>query len=183
MSIARWLTAAVIFVGVAVGSAAPASADDPPPDPQVLEGVYTYTQPGAPLYNWTIYPTCVPVVGDLRVALYLPVGCVLHVTSDRENSGESFGGDARLVSDRWTFTVNNPSGVSCPDGSKKQSLDVYSFDAATMSGTKTISYSEECGLQPDLIKQPFTIAYQKPLPIPVDRYPLLCDPGGLRRCR
>jgi len=28
----------------------------------------------------------------------------------------------------------------------------------------------------------FTLSYREPLPIPVQEYPLYCEPGGLRRC-
>jgi hypothetical protein len=32
-------------------------------------------------------------------------------------------------------------------------------------------------------KSAFTLAFKEPLPIPVERYPLDCEPGGLRLCR
>jgi hypothetical protein len=34
-----------------------------------------------------------------------------------------------------------------------------------------------------MTKSPFTLAFDKPLPTPVDRYPLDCEPAGLRLCR
>ncbi len=43
-----------------------------------MEGIYTYTQ-GDVVAEWTIYPICVPTVGDLRDNLELPVACTLHV--------------------------------------------------------------------------------------------------------
>ena len=38
------------------------------------------------------------------------------------------------------------------------------------------------GLPPGKIVQPFTLSYKEPLPMPVQRYPLYWEPGGLRRC-
>ena len=34
-----------------------------------------------------------------------------------------------------------------------------------------------------MTKTPFTLTFAEPLPIPVDRYPLDCEPAGLRHCR
>ena len=59
------LTAATMFAGAALGFAGPAGAD------QVMQGVYTYTQ-GDVVADWTIFPSCVPTVGDLRDNLELP---------------------------------------------------------------------------------------------------------------
>ena len=33
-----------------------------------------------------------------------------------------------------------------------------------------------------MVTLPLSLAFKEPLPIPVDRYPLICEPGGLRRC-
>lgn len=34
-----------------------------------------------------------------------------------------------------------------------------------------------------MTKAPFTLAFAEPLPIPVERYPLVCEPAGNRLCR
>ena len=87
MTVVRELAAAVVLACVALGFASPARAE------QVMEGVFTYMQEGQPPATWTIYPICVPTVGDLREPLYLPVACTLHVTG----SAGMGGGDARLT--------------------------------------------------------------------------------------
>ncbi|MGE2730296.1 hypothetical protein ACQI4F_12505 [Mycolicibacterium vaccae] len=161
-----------VVLGFAVGAAVPAQAAD------VMEGVYTYTPEDGKPGTWTIYPTCVPVVGDLREPLYLPVACTLHVAG----SQGAPGGDATLVGGLWSFTTPNGQGMKCPDGQWAPTVDTISFDNVTMSGTRSISHNGNCGLQPGIIKSPFTLAYQGPLALPVDRYPLICEPGGLRRC-
>jgi hypothetical protein len=168
--IIRGLAVAVIFAGVALGSASPAAADE------VLEGIYTFSQASEPPETWTIYPICVPVVGDLRVPLYLPVGCTLHVTS---SSGR--GGDARLTGGLWTFTVTK-AGMKCPDGSMAPLTHTLAFNGEALTGMHTTIHDAVCGLQPGMVKEPFTLAFKEPLPIPVERYPLICEPGGLRRC-
>ena len=87
----RTLAAFLLGVCALVGAAAPAQAD------QVMEGVFTITPEGGKPGTWTIFPSCVPVVGDLREALYLPVGCRMHVQA----SAGLVGGDAVLTGGQW----------------------------------------------------------------------------------
>jgi hypothetical protein len=161
MTTTRGLAAAVLFAAVALGSAGPASAQDP------MAGVYTYTQAGLSPSTWTVYPTCVPA------------GCVLHIEDTTPHKGPlsdqpGFSGDARLVNDQWTMGINLPDGMSCPDGSTAANAYVYSFDDKTLRGTVTNLHGAVCGMQPGQSKQPFTLTYQSPLPIPVELYPLQC---------
>ncbi|WP_370329593.1 hypothetical protein [Mycolicibacterium hippocampi] len=172
MKILRGITAAVVALGVALGLPAPAQAA------QVMEGVFDYTPAEGLAGTWSIYPSCVPVVGDLREPLYLPVGCRLKVSA----STGLLSGDARLVGGIWSFSVPQKEGMQCPDGSWGPTVETYKFDDATMSGTRSVSHSGNCGLAPAIINTPFTLSYKEPLPIPVDQYPLICEPGGLRRC-
>jgi hypothetical protein len=53
-----------------------------------------------------------------------------------------------------------------------------------MTGTRTVSYPPACGntIPANMIKTPFTLTFKAKPPIPVDQYPLICEPGGLRRC-
>jgi hypothetical protein len=182
-TIARALAVAVLLAGSAVGLASPASAD------QVMEGVYIYEQPGLPPATWTIYPICVNVVGDLREPLYLPVACTLHVTSQtnaktsHELDVQNFGGDARLTGFKWTMQTTKREGFVCPDGSKAPTQETYAFDDVTLTGTHTVAHNAVCGGPAGLTKEPFTLKFDRPLPIPVQRYPLQCEPGGLRLCR
>lgn len=171
-SLAAIPAALVVLVGTALGLAGPAQAV------QVMEGVYNYTAAEGESGTWTIYPTCVPVVGDLREPLYLPVGCKLHIAA----SGDLAGGDAVLVGGVWSFTTPKQEGMRCPDGSWAPTVETFKFDDATMTGTRSVSHNGNCGLQPGIINTPFTLSFNKPLPLPVDRYPLICEPGGLRRC-
>ncbi len=178
MTIARVLaTAAVavaVFAGAGVGLAGPAGAD------QVMEGVYGYTQ-GDVHAEWTIYPSCVPTVGDLRENLELPVACRLHVAPSAPTVA---GGDARLTSGRWEFSTDIKDGMTCPDGSPAPIRETYAFDDLTMTGTRSVSNNNVCNgtVAAKIVTYPFTLAYVRPLPIPVDRYPLYCEPGGLKRC-
>jgi hypothetical protein len=173
MTIARVLAAATIFAGVALGFAGPARAD------QVMQGVYTYTQ-GDVVADWTIFPSCVPTVGDLRDNLDLPVACRLHVTPTPATKVS--GGDARLTGGVWEFSTVKADGMTCADGSTAPIQETYEFDDLTMAGTRTVAHNDVCGLPAELTKYPFTLAYQRPLDIPVQQYPLYCEPGGLKRC-
>ena len=63
-----------------------------------MEGIYTYTQ-GDVGAEWTIYPSCVPTVGDLRDNLELP-GRV-PAARRAELADVVSGGDARLTGGQW----------------------------------------------------------------------------------
>jgi hypothetical protein len=168
----RGLAAAAILVCAALGFAGPAQAD------QVLEGVYNYTPEQGPSGTYQIWPSCVPVVGDLRVPLELPVACRLHMIP----SAGLTEGDARRTKGVWQWTTKKSEGMQCPDGSWAPTIETMKFDDLTMTGTRNIAHTDVCGMQPGIITIPFTMSYKGPLPIPVDRYPLDCEPGGLRRC-
>ena len=86
-----------------------------------------------------------------------------------------------MTSDLWTFQVGKSNGVACPDGSTAASTDTYAFDDVSLTGTHTSIHGDVCGLQPAMTKTPFTLAFQGPLPNPVDRYPLDCNEIG--QCR
>jgi len=172
MTIARVLAVAATFASLVLAFASPARAD------QVMQGVYTYTQ-GDLVATWTIYPTCVPTVGDLRDNLELPVACTLHVAP---STTQILGGDARLTGGQWVYSKNLLDGFKCADGSTAAQQETYKFDDATMSGTRSVIHNDVCGVPAAIANYPFTLAYQGPLPMPVDRYPLYCEPGGLKRC-
>jgi hypothetical protein len=172
VTIIRGLAAAAFFACAALGFASPAHAD------QVMQGIYNYTPADGKAGTWTIYPSCVPVVGDLRVALELPVACRLHV----QPSYGLTGGDAIMTGGQWTFSTPKGEGMRCPDGSWAPTVEIFKFNDLTMSGTRSISQNGVCGLAPSIINTPFTLSFKEPLPIPVDQYPLYCEPGGLRRC-
>jgi hypothetical protein len=180
---ARVLGAAVVLAAAALGSASPASARD------TMQGDYTYSSPGVPQATWTIYPICVNVVGDLRVPLEDPVACALHVVSATsskitpELESLNWGGDAHLTDGVWKILVNRNDGFQCPDGSTAPFFRTYEFDDVTLAGTLTATNNAGCGVPAAMTKTPFTIAFDKALPIPVEQYPLICEPAGLRHCR
>jgi hypothetical protein len=171
--IIRGLAAAVVFGCVAVGLATPAHAD------QVIQGVYDYHSEQGDSGTYTIWPSCVPVVGDLREPLNLPVACRLHMAA----SPGLLGGDARLTDGVWQWTNNQSRGMQCPDGSWAPTVETFKFDDLTMTGTRNIAHDEVCGLQPGIITVPFTMSFKEPLPYPNEQYPLYCEPAGLRICQ
>ena len=174
MRIIRWLAAAVIVTCAALGFAGPAQAD------QLLQGVYTYTPERGDSGEFQVWPSCVPVVGDLREPLNLPVACRLHMIPSP--GLQMTGGDARLTNGVWQWTTKNSRGMQCPDGSWEETMETMKFDDLTMSGTRNIAHTEICGLQPGIITVPFTMSYKGPVSIPVEQYPLYCEPAGLRIC-
>ena len=95
----------------------------------------------------------------------------------------NWGGDARLTGGMWTLTTNKADGFQCADGSTAPTVDTYKFDDVTLTGTHTSLHNAVCGVPAGMTKSPFTLAFAKPLPIPVERYPLVCEPAGNRLCR
>ncbi|WKG01446.1 hypothetical protein [Mycolicibacterium sp. HK-90] len=159
-------------IGLSLGIAGPAQAEP------VMQGVYTYTQDGMDPQTFTVFPSCVPVVGDLREPLELAVACRLHVATSREIKG----GDARLTGGLWTYSTSSLEGMRCPDGSWAPTTETYKFDDIAMTGTRSVAHNAVCGLEPAILHFPFKLAYKEPLSLPVDVYPLDCEPGGLRWC-
>ncbi len=187
MIISRGLTAAAAMALVAVGTASPARALGPPPD-----GLYTFSEAGVPPSTWKISALCdapsrqraIPDFTDPVIAADLCALNVVSTTARVISPAEklaNYSGRARLTSDLWTFQVSKANGVSCPDGSTATSTDTYAFDDVTLAGTHTSIHDAVCGLQPGMTKTPFTLAFQSPLPVPVERYPLDCNEIG--QCR
>lgn len=118
-TIARVVGAAAVLAGAALGTASPSAAE------QVMEGIYTFNTEGSPSAEWTIYPICVPTVGDLREPLELPVACTLKIVSATsgkqtfELNNLNWGGDARLTGGMWTLTTNKSDGFMCPDDPRR----------------------------------------------------------------
>jgi hypothetical protein len=177
VTILRGLAAALISAGAALGLAGPALAQGDVNAPGTPEGVYTVNIDGQATTTWEIWPVCVPTVGDLREPLILPVACRLSVMPAGQPNAT-----AVQVGLRWQFEYNKLDGRTCPDGSKADQREIYSFDGNTLAGTLKVIYPEGCGEQPHMVTIPFTMAFKAPLATPVDQYPLICEPGGLRRC-
>lgn len=171
-------SALAVALGSAVlGFASPARAE------QVLEGVYTYTQDDGLTAEMTIFPICVPTVGDLREPLDLPVACMLHIAPIPTT--DLIGGDARLTGGLWTYSNNKKDGLVCEDGTTAPIQQTYKINSDNLTGTRSMINSYVCSgtVAAKVVDHPFTLAYKEALPFPVDRYPLVCEPGVLKRCR
>jgi hypothetical protein len=177
MRITRVLAAAVM----ALAALPAAVAGQAQADPAVLQGIYTYTQ-GDVVAEWTIYPSCVPTVGDLRDNLELPVACRLHVAPSSINLVN--GGDARMTGGQWAFSTVRGDAIKCSDGSSAPIMENYTFDPIAMTGNRQVTNNDVCddAIPANIANFPFTLAFNRPLPIPVQQYPLYCEPGGLKRC-
>ena len=177
-TITRTLGVAALVVGVMLGTVATAHGQGDVKSPDTPEGVYTVNVDGQAETTWEIYPICVPTVGDLREPLILPVACRLKVTPKGRG-----GAEAVQIGGRWTFQSNTFDATrKCPDGTEAQHKEIYSFDGATLVGDLQIIQGAICGEQPKMLTIPLTMTYKEPLAIPVTPYPLICEPGGLRRC-
>lgn len=177
MRLIRGLAAAFIGVSAVLGLAVPVQAQGNVKAPGVLEGVYNVYVEGEPPTTMEFFPICAPTVGDLREPLLLPVGCTLKATPDGQP-----GAIAYLTGNQWVFEYDTVDGRICPDGTSAPQRTIYALDQSGTFGTKQILHGDECGDAPAMVKIPLTMTFNRPLPIPVTQYPLICEPGGLRRC-
>jgi hypothetical protein len=170
-----------VAVGIALQSGDPARAVAPPAD-----GNYSFNQAGVSGVTWQITALCDQVNGSRYYKDYsnpdiMANFCALNVasfTSEKISAADklqNYVGRARLVSQRWTFQVDVADGVSCPGGGTAPSSETYAFDNDTLAGTHTTLHNAECGLEPAMSKQPFTLALVGPPPTPIQRYPLQCN--------
>lgn len=110
---------AVVGIGLAVGSAPAATAEDPVADP--LNGVFTQYRDNVKHSTWVVVSTCDPA-GD----------CSGHATSSR-------GWTAlinRVAGGPWLIERDSPDdGWVCPDGSHTAAHLSYSLDPVTLTGT------------------------------------------------
>ncbi len=170
-----------VALGFALVSGSPARAVAPPAD-----GDYAFNQAGVSGVTWTVTALCDQVNGSRYYKDYsnpdiMADFCALNVVSStserisREDTLQNFSGRARLVGGLWTFQVDKPDGVSCPNGGTGASTETYAFDNETMAGTHTSLHGAVCGLQPAMSKQPFSLQLAGPPPSPIQRYPLQCN--------
>jgi hypothetical protein len=170
-----------VAIGIVLNSGDRASAVGPPPD-----GNYTFNQAGVSGVTWTITALCDQVNGSRYYKDYSNPDiqadfCALNIVSgtseqiSRQDQLQNYNGRARLVSGLWTFQATLDGGVSCPGGGTAPSTETYAFDDGTLSGTHTSLHGAECGLQPAMSKQPFSLQLAGPPPSPIQRYPLQCN--------
>jgi hypothetical protein len=159
-----------VAIGIALNSGDPASAVGPPPD-----GNYAFNQAGVSGATWTITALCDQVNGSRYYKDYSNPDiqadfCALNIVSataeqiSRADRLQNYGGRARLVSGLWTFQATVADGVSCPDGSTAPSTETYAFDDGSLAGTHTTVHGAECGLEPAMTKQPFSLQLVGPPP-------------------
>jgi hypothetical protein len=172
----RGLVVALLGIATAVGLAGEGHAQGNIQPPGVPEGVYNVNIDGQAATTWEIFPICVPTVGDLREPLLLPVACTLKVTP-----ATLAGREAHMVNGQWQF-VYDDSVRTCPDGSTAPQQTIYRFDPYNWTGQMKVLHGGECNDQAAMSVAPLTMSFKQPLSIPVTEYPLLCEPGGLRRC-
>ena len=124
MKITPTLTAAAaLSAAAALTFAVSASAD-----PALINGTYSVRggDDGAVV---TASSNCVPVVN----------GCTANLTST-----VGWTSVATYTDGRWNFSVTNPDGVVCDDGSYAPVRIAYSVNAATLSGTITADSNGDC---------------------------------------
>ena len=128
------LRAAVICAAIAVASAGPAWADDPPTDDiYVLEGEYTYSDANT-TRSWHATP-CGSCCADIEAP---PVGGMPGFSGQAQN----FRG--------WTLTLENvPDLVACRDGSSAAGNINYRWRPGETNGSgSTWTTVQTCGEPP-----------------------------------
>ncbi len=181
----------VMVLGIvltAVALAAPAGAILPP-----VDGYYTFNQPGVPSANWELQSICIQPNGTRAQADYTDetiqtLGCTVLVTAStpslvtREEKLVNFSGRARLTGGLWTFQVEQPEGLTCPDGSYAARTETFAFTAPdpngppNLTGTRTSVNAAACGVPAAVTKTPFTLTFNDVLdPGVIARFPAICN--------
>ncbi len=175
-----------VATGIALQSGEPAEALGPPAD-----GTYTFNEAGVSGVTWAISALCDQPSGtrnmnDYSDPIVFAMNCALNIMSSPSeqitaaDKLQTFGGRARMSSMLWTFTIVKDAGVACPGGGTAPSTETFAFSDETMSGTHTTMHGAVCGMQPEMKKQPFSLALIGPPPSPIERYPLYCN--GIAMC-
>src|SRR5215212_3113042 len=132
MNIAGVFGAAAVFAAVAIGFPSPAWAGGPttPTSPSVpapaapvgeLSGTYTFTVDSGNTTTWTITP-CGP-------------GCASVAATNSSAGNAPYSGQAQLAGDRWNMTAARSDALTCNDNSRASGTTIYSWGAATHTGT------------------------------------------------
>ncbi|MGO4445959.1 hypothetical protein AB4Z42_21655 [Mycobacterium sp. 2YAF39] len=172
----RGLVVALLGLVTVLGLAGSAQGQGNVKAPGVPEGSYNVNIDGQAATTWQISPVCVPTVGNLRDPLLLPVACRLHITPATLPAGEAI-----MVGNQWQLDYPYLSRT-CPDGSTAPQETIYRFDPYSLVGSMKVIHGDECGDAPAMVVAPLTLSFNAPPPDPITQYPLLCEPGGLRRC-
>jgi hypothetical protein len=176
--------AAAVVSSMAVLTPAPlASADLLPP----ADGYYTYSEPGQPPVKWELGSICIQANGtraqpDYTDTTIQSLGCAVNVTSSTpsnltpEEALLNFSDRARAANGLWTVSYAPPAGQVCPDGTTALLTQNFSWSEVTLTGTRTTLWGSECGKQPGMSKQAFTLSFLGPLNPPmVERFPDNCN--------
>ncbi len=139
MKIIRGVTAFVIFAGLAVGFASPASADD-------FSGTYTIDY-GEDTATWTV----IPCENDEQPF----VQCV-HV-SESGSQLAPWQADAHWSVGSWSLFAERPDVLVCGDESKHPARATYALDATTLEGWISIFDNKVCGDEPRTLYAPITV--------------------------
>jgi hypothetical protein len=141
MTVSRWLSSAVIFAGVSVGLARPASADPAPPGG--FDGTYTYT--GAGITQTWIATSC-------------GTGCT-HIEASPVADQAGFSGDAKMGYGGWELTrLNVPDAVLCKDGSLAPGNITYRWNPGWADTWTSVGV---CGDPPRTMYQQFPFILTK----------------------
>ncbi|AQA03554.1 hypothetical protein BVC93_15310 [Mycobacterium sp. MS1601] len=175
---------AVGVLVAAVCAAAPAQADVLVP---IVDGNYSYSEPGKPAAVWEISTVCIQANGTRAQQDYSDItiqsmGCLSRVTSRTDNKVTqdeqllNTAGDARLTGGLWTFSNIWSSGRICPDGRKVPVTDTFAYDSRALTGMRTTLWGDECGTPPGMTKVPFTLSLREVKDPPmVHRFPDTCN--------
>ncbi|OHV06456.1 hypothetical protein [Mycobacterium talmoniae] len=113
--------------------ASPAGADMRYGNYEVLSDRWTDAS-----WVWAVYPCETPGQFD-----QMPAGCVLVSALPRPQFGKYYGGTAKLVDGRYSFTSDVPDGLRCP-GAALPSRDTYTWDANSLAGTIESHFDVGC---------------------------------------
>ena len=139
---------AAFLIGVALGLAAPAAAEDAAAAPTVdpgAAGTYAFESDAGESATWTLTPCPDDTARCLTVA---ETGNAKRVP---------WSANAYWTVGSWILFVDQTDAILCEDGSSAPGRNNYSWDATNLNGYASILSKGACGAGPQSLAIPFAL--------------------------
>ena len=150
---------ALIFGGVVVAMAAPATAADP----DVL-GTYTFEAEDGESATWTVTPCAEDTDNCINVA-------------ETGNAARApWNANAYRTVGSWIIFVGQPDAIKCGDGTAAPGVNNYSWDGDSRTGYASITDAGGCGTPPENLAIPFALTRIGGGPVQFPTAPVQVEP-------
>lgn len=150
---------ALIFGGVVVATAAPATAADPD-----VVGTYTFEAEDGESATWTVTPCTEDTDNCINVA-------------ETGNSARApWNANAYRTVGSWIIFVGQPDAIKCGDGAAAPGVNNYSWDGDSLTGYASITDAGGCSTPPENLAIPFALTRIGGGPVQFPTAPVQVEP-------